>query len=195
MKAHAGSGARHDLIAAKEGFIGPTFTFKNRCRRALWQFVWVVFARYSPPPLHKLRIAVLRLFGARVSYNAFVYPDVRIWAPWNLIMDDYATLARGVICYNIASVTLSRKAVVSQYAHLCTGTHDYRDRSFPLLAHPIAIGPRAWVCANAFVGPGVRIGEGAILSAAGVSTTDLADWSIYRGNPAVLLKSRAPIDD
>ena len=179
----------------KRGFTGPTFGIGNRLRRLAWQAVWTLLARWTPPPLHVWRVLLLRAFGADVSWQASVYPDVRVWAPWNLKMERYATLARGVTCYNIARVELAARSVVSQGAHLCTGSHDYRDPDFPLFAKPITVGRRAWVCADAFVGPGVDIGEGAILAAGGVTFDALRPWTIYAGNPAAVRKQRPVIDD
>ena len=184
-----------DLIKGKHGFVGPTFSAKNRIRRLVWQLVWMACARWTLPTMHTWRIFLLRCFGAKVSYRAYVYADVQIWAPWNLVMDDYATLARGVICYNVAEVTLGARAVVSQFTHVCTASHDYRDPAFPLFAKPICIGPRAWVCAGSFVGPGVSVGDGAILSAHSVTHQDLEPWRIYRGNPAIENAKRPMIHD
>jgi putative colanic acid biosynthesis acetyltransferase WcaF len=184
-----------DLIEAKAGFVGPTFSFRSRLRRAVWNIAWFLLARWTPSPFHKLRIALIRAFGGRVSFGAYVYPDVRIWAPWNLYMATHATLGPGVICYDMAPITLGEKAVVSQFVHLCTGTHDYRDPAFRLHAKPIHIGQRAWICASAFVGPGVTIGDGAILGAAGAAFADLQPWTIYGGNPAAVIKARPIIDE
>lgn len=184
-----------DLLAQRRGFTGPTFTLGNRARRTLWGLTWLLLARWTPPALHRWRVLLLRLFGADVSWRAYVYPDVRIWAPWNLRIAEHGTLARGVTCYNIAPVSIGRKAVVSQGAHLCTGTHDYRDPTFPLTARAITIGDRAWVCADAIVGPGVVVAEGAILGLGAVAMHDLERWTIYGGNPAVAVKPRPPIDE
>ena len=90
---------------------------------------------------------------------------------------------------------IGSRAVISQGAQLCTGTHDYRVAAFPLIAKPIYIGNRAWVCANAFVGPGVTIANGAVLAAVGVTFRDLDEWSIYMGNPAIKVKSRPKLLD
>ncbi|MBC7405699.1 MAG: putative colanic acid biosynthesis acetyltransferase [Cytophaga sp.] len=184
-----------DLLLNKRGFTGPTFSFENRLKRVLWKITWLIAARWTPPQAHRWRIALLRMFGAQVSWKAYIYPNVEIWAPWNLAVEDYGTLARGVICYNIAPVNIGIRAIVSQGVHLCTGTHDYLDPAFPLAAKPISIGRRAWVCADAFVGPGVLISEGAILAAAAVAHRDLQPWAIYAGNPATFLRSRPEIND
>jgi len=184
-----------DLLARKKGFVGPTFSLSNRLRRAAWKATWLLAARWTPPPFCRWRILLLRLFGAKVSWQAFVYSSVDIWAPWNLVIEDHGSLGPGVNCYNIAPVRIGPRAVVSQGAWLCTGTHDYRDPDFALTARPITVGRRAWVCAGAFVGPGVSVGDGAILAARGVAFDSLAPWTISRGNPAVVLHKRAVIDD
>jgi putative colanic acid biosynthesis acetyltransferase WcaF len=184
-----------DLAPNKQGFTGPTFSLANRLKRATWKIVWLIGARWTPPPAHRWRIALLRIFGARVSWKAYIYPNVDIWAPWNLAIEDFGTLARGVVCYNIAPVSIGMRAVVSQGVHLCTGTHDYLDPAFPLTARPINIGRRAWVCSGAFVGPGVTISDGVILAAAGVAFRDLDAWTIYVGNPATPQRLRPVIVD
>lgn len=99
-------------------------------------------------------------------------------------------LADGVNCYNVALITVKKGALVSQRAHLCAATHDTRDDAFTLKPRPITVGQQCWVAAEAFVGPGVAIGEGAVLGARAVAFHDLDAWSIYRGNPAQFYKPR-----
>ncbi len=81
-------------------------------------------------------------------------------------------------------------AIVSQRAHLCTAGHDIDQASFPLTAAPIHIAAYGWVAAEAFVGPGVHIGEGAVLGARSVSFRDLDAWAVYTGNPAKPVRQR-----
>ena len=75
-------------------------------------------------------------------------------------------------------------ATISHRAHLCAGTHDHTKADFPLLRPPIVIGPEAWICADAFVGPGVTIGEGAVVGARAVAMKDVRPLGIVIGNPA-----------
>lgn len=184
-----------DLIANRRSPNAPSFSIKNRLQRSVWQVVWLLGARWTPPPLHLWRVFLLRMFGARVARSAHVYSNVEIWAPWNLEIHPFGSLGRGVRCYNIAKLSIGYKAVVSQGAYLCTGTHDFRDPAFPLIAKPITVGARAWICAHAFVGPGVIVGEGAVLGAMAVAVNDLDKWTVYAGNPAVAGRARPPIDD
>ncbi len=167
-----------------------SFSLRNRIMRALWGVAGTVLCRWTPRPLHAWRALVLRLFGARLGRGCHVYPGVRVWAPWNLVMEDEASLGDGVICYNIATITVGRRAVVSQGAHLCTGTHDFEDPSFQLVAKPITIGAEAWICAEAFISPGVTIGEGAVIGARALVTADMPAWMVCAGMPAKPLKPR-----
>jgi putative colanic acid biosynthesis acetyltransferase WcaF len=87
-------------------------------------------------------------------------------------------------------VTIGNRVSISQYAHICAGTHDYLQEDMPLMRPPITIEDDVWIAADSFVGPNVTVGEGAILGARGVAMTNLDPWMIYSGNPAILLKSR-----
>ncbi len=81
-------------------------------------------------------------------------------------------------------------AIVSQGAYICGATHDYNDPEFPLLAYSMRIGAYAWVCARASVGPGVNVGDGAVLGLGSVATRDLEPWTIYAGSPAQRINDR-----
>lgn len=168
----------------------PSFGLRNRAARAAWAMCYNLVFRFTPRPAHALRALMLRAFGARLGKACHVYPRARIWAPWNLVMLDNACLADDVICYTMARITLGKNVIVSQGAHLCAGTHDYEDPSFQLYASPITIGDSAWICAEAFVGPGVNIGEGAVLGARAVAIKDVPAWMVCAGNPCRPLKQR-----
>lgn len=169
---------------------GPSFSLRNRLVRLLFGLAWLVLARWTPRVCNPLRIAILRLFGARIGQGSVVYGSTRIWLPSHLTMGSGATLGPAVECYNMAPVTIEDGAIVSQRAHLCAGSHDYRDPAFQLIASPIQIGAKAWIAAEAFVGPGVTVGEGAVLGARGCAFVDLEPWTVYSGNPCAALSTR-----
>lgn len=170
----------------------PGFPLRHRLLRALFRIAWLLLARWTPPAFGGWRRRLLCLFGARLHPSAMVYASARIWYPPNLVMAARSTLGPGVDCYCMASVTLGEGAVVSQGAHLCAGSHDIDDPAHPLVMRPIAIGPRAWVAAGAFIGPGVTLGAGAVAGARAVVRKDLAPLTVHIGNPARLLRHRRP---
>ncbi|WP_115050794.1 putative colanic acid biosynthesis acetyltransferase [Brucella canis] len=188
------SGSPHSIAGRKqtsrplEG--GATFTLKHRLQRLLWQAAWLALAAWTPSCLWRWRGMVLNAFGADIHKSAIVRASAHIWWPGNLSMGAHSSLGPGAICYNVAPVTLAPFAIVSQRAHLCTAGHDIDQASFPLTAAPIHIAAYGGVAAEAFVGPGVHIGEGAVLGARSVSFRDLDAWAVYTGNPAKPVRQR-----
>ena len=103
-------------------------------------------------------------------------------------------LADHVDCYSVAPVTIGAYATVSQYSYLCAASHDYRSPSMPLIVGRIAVGDEAWVAADVFVGPGVSIGEGAIVGARSTVIQDVPPWVVVAGSPAVFRGARPRFD-
>ena len=169
---------------------GPSFSVRHRALRAAWGLTWWLLATWTPPPLHRWRRLLLRLFGAHIHPSARVYGRARIWYPPNLTMHAHAVLGPGANCYCMAPVSIGEKTVVSQGAQLCAGTHNIADPDFQLVTRPITIGPGAWVAADAFIGPGVTVGEGAVIGARAVLFKDAEAYGVYAGNPAKLIKRR-----
>lgn len=163
---------------------GPAYPLANRMSRAVWQVAWLVLARWTPPPLFGWRRLVLRLFGAQVGKGARIYASVRIWHPANLAIGDRAIVGPGAQLYNQGRITIGDRTVISQRAHLCASSHDPGDPHFALVLKPVTIGKGCWVAAEAFVGPGVSVGNGAVLSARAALFVDAQPMRIYRGNPA-----------
>lgn len=165
-------------------------SISNKLARTLWQLVWLFLYRPSPRIIHPWRCLLLRLFGAKLGKSVHPYPSARIWAPWNLEMGDHACLSEGVDCYTVAKITIGSYTTISQYSFLCTASHDYTKASMPLVAAPITIGERVWITADVYVGPGVTIGDGAVVTARSSIFSDLPPWMVSRGNPAVPVKPR-----
>lgn len=169
---------------------GASFTLSNRGKRALWNIVWVIAASWTPKFMSRWRRFLLILFGAKMGWPTDVRGSARIWYPPLLEMHDGALIAERVICYNQAKITIGKSALVSQGAYLCAGTHDVDDPNFQLVQKPITIGEAAWIAAEAFVGPGVFINEGAVLGARSCAFSDLEKYSVYIGNPARKIRER-----
>jgi putative colanic acid biosynthesis acetyltransferase WcaF len=169
---------------------GPSFSLKNRLKRVLWNTICLILFKYSPAPFHAWRRFILRLFGAKIGSKVHVYGKVKIWAPWNLHLGDYCGIGDGVNLYSQDKIYIGKYAVISQGAHLCAGTHDYTKPGFPLLTKPIIIGNYAWIASEAFIHPGVTIGEGTVVGARSVVTADLPEWQICSGFPCKPIKPR-----
>ena len=169
---------------------GASFSARNRIIRAAWNVIWLLLASWTPPFMHPWRRFLLRIFGAKVARTANIYGSARIWLPSNLEIGEHSCIGRRVIIYSMGMISFGDYALASQGAHICAGTHDIEDPNFQLLVQPIKVGAHAWIAAEAFVGPGVNVGEGAVLGARACAFKDLDPWTVYVGSPARVLRRR-----
>jgi putative colanic acid biosynthesis acetyltransferase WcaF len=165
------------------------WTTKEQVGRLIWALTWPFF-RYSPKPLWRWRNFLLRIFGAQISSNVRIDPSVRIFIPWNLSIADWSSIGFDAIVYNLGFIAIGSNVTISQRSHLCAGTHDYRQKSMPLVKSTIVIGSDTWICADAFIGPDIKIGDTAIVGARSVVVRDVPSLAIVAGNPARFIKHR-----
>ena len=168
-----------------------TIPRNQRIRRLLWELVWLLLFRPTPRWFFNAwRVFLLRCFGATIGPGSRVLPTCRVWAPWNLTLGSYSVLGDDVDCYAMNSIIIGSKVAISQRAFLCGGSHDIESLRRPLITGPICIHDHAWVCAEAFVGPNITIGEGAIIAARAAVVRDVPEWVVVGGNPANVIKQR-----
>lgn len=136
------------------------------------------------------RALLLELFGARLDSGAHIYASARIRDPRKLTMGKDSCMADGVICYNVAEIVIGDGATVSQRCFLCTASHDIDTPAHSLITAPIRIGDKAWVAAEAYIGMGVTLGQGAVVGARAAVFRNVAPWSVVGGNPAIFLRNR-----
>jgi len=166
-------------------------SLRSKAARAVWNIVWLLLFRPTPRgALYGWRCGLLRLFGATIGKGVHVLPSCRVWQPWRLSMGDYSCLSENVECYSVDQITIGAHVVVSQGAYLCCASHDITSPIMELTYKPITLGDQVWVAARAFIGPGVSVGEGAVVGACAVVVRDVAPWAVVAGNPARFIKRR-----
>jgi putative colanic acid biosynthesis acetyltransferase WcaF len=179
----------HDANHA-DPFMRPSFGLRSKLARLCWGVVYVLLFRPSPRSLHNWRCFLLRLFGARIGRDNFIYPKVKIWAPWLLHTEEVVTIADGAEIYNPGGISLGHHTIISQDAYLCGATHDYNSPDFNYVMKTIRTEAYVWICARAIVLPGVSCGCGSVLGAGSVTSRSMDAWCVYAGNPARMVKER-----
>jgi putative colanic acid biosynthesis acetyltransferase WcaF len=167
------------------------WTRRQYAGRMLWHLVEITLFRFSLPRAYGWRRFLLRQFGAKMGVNSCVRRTVRIWHPWLLQMDDFSMLGDDVQVYNLGEFSIGQHSIVSQQTYICAGTHDYTRVELPLVREPVRIGHGVWVAAQAFVGPGVSIGDNSVIGARAVLVSDIPAGVVAAGNPAWVIKPRA----
>ena len=170
-------------------------SLRNKVIRVIWHVCYVCLFRFSPRPCFAWRRWLLKRFGSQLADNVRIYPHVTIYYPPNLEMHDHAILGDYVHCYNVDRIVIGEHAMVSPGSFLCSASHDNSRRNLPLILAPINVEAEAWVCSDAFVGPGVTVGRGAVVGARGCAFKDVPPWTIVGGNPAQHIKDRVIVDD
>ena len=173
-----------------EAVIRGPFSFNEKARRAAWYLVEATLFRHSFRRADRWRSFLLRLFGARIGKRCLIRRTVNIEIPWNLSVGDDVMLGEHAIIYSLGAIEIGHRSIVSQYAHLCAGSHDHLTQEMTLLRMPISIGADAWIAADAFVGPGVSVEDGVVLGARSSAFSDLPKWTICVGTPAKPVNTR-----
>lgn len=159
-------------------------------QQLLWYFVGQPLFRSYWLPFSRLKVWLLRSFGAEVGQHVRIKPGVRVKFPWRLSVGDYVWIGENAWLDNLAAIKIASHVCISQDVYLCTGNHNWSHPDFQLITAPIEIGQGCWIAARAVVGPGVTIGKGAVLGLGSVTGRSLQAMTIYTGNPAQPLKQR-----
>lgn len=166
------------------------YTTREKIGRVVWNYFGQPLFRCTFHNWYGVRNTMLRLFGAKVGRPVRIRPSVRVEQPWNLSIGDNSSIGDRSVLYCLGKVTVGNHVSISQQAHICAGTHDYKQPDLPLIRPAIVIEDHVWIAADAFVGPGITVREGAILGARGCAFKDLEPWTIYGGNPARAITQR-----
>jgi putative colanic acid biosynthesis acetyltransferase WcaF len=159
-------------------------------KQLLWFFIGDPLVRSRLVPFSNLKVWILRSFGASIGKGVRIKPDVQVKFPWRLTIGDHCWIGESAWFDNVASIVVESHVCISQAVYLCTGNHDWSHPHFTLKPTGIYIQSGSWLAAKSVVGPGVTIGQGAVLCLGSVTGRSLDPLMIYAGNPAVAIKER-----
>jgi putative colanic acid biosynthesis acetyltransferase WcaF len=182
--------SRNTIFQRLDTTSAAPYSRKDYARKLAWMLVGQPAIRFSPRFCRKFRVIVLRMFGAEVALSANIRPSAVIWHPWLFALGEHSCLGDGVLIYNLGAVRVGSHTVISQRVHVCNGSHDYRRSDLPLLRPDCVIGNGVWICADAFIGPGVTVGDNSVVAAAAVVTKSVPVGLVVGGNPARPIKAR-----
>lgn len=168
---------------------------RGKLTQILWYYCSLLVFESGWLPVHGLKCAMLRWFGATVGRGVVIKPNVRIKYPWRLSIGDFVWIGQAAWIDNLAEVTIGSHACLSQGVYLCTGSHNAHSAGFELKTEPITIGDGAWVAARTMVLQGVTFGPNSMAAAGSVVIKDVPATRIVGGNPAKPIGNRSHVCD
>jgi putative colanic acid biosynthesis acetyltransferase WcaF len=159
-------------------------------KRILWHFVNAIFLQNPLNPSSGLKIALLRVFGAKIGKGCVLKPSINVKSPWFLEIGDHCWIGERAWLDTLFPIKIGSHVCVSQDVYLCTGNHDWTDSSFGLIQGSICIEDGAWIGARATVLPGACIASHAVIAGGSVLSKGTEPYTIYAGNPAVPIRKR-----
>jgi putative colanic acid biosynthesis acetyltransferase WcaF len=141
-------------------------------KQILWLSVsGLVLRRWWCP--NRLRVSIIRLFGADIGQRTLIRHNVKIHWPWKLTIGSDCWIGEEVWILNLEPVSIGDNTCVSQGVLLCTGSHDRTSPKFAYDNAPIRIGRGVWIAARATILRGVTVGDRAVVGATALVTSDL----------------------
>ncbi|PRX29559.1 putative colanic acid biosynthesis acetyltransferase WcaF [Paraburkholderia sp. BL18I3N2] len=162
-------------------------------RGALIELIWFVLEacviNNKLLPFSGVRVALLRLFGAKIGTGCrFVHP-LRVKAPWNLEVGDNSWFGVDVWIYNQTLIRIGSNVCISQGTFLTAGSHDM-STTMDLHVAPIIIEDGVWITSKCVVQMGVTIGRSAVVTPLSVVHRSLEAEGVYGGNPCRFIRKR-----
>lgn len=159
-------------------------------KRFLWYYCNIIFFICRLNPSYKLKVFLLRCFGAKVGKNVVIKPAVNIKFPWKLKIGNNVWIGESAWIDNLDDVTIGNNCCISQGAMLLCGNHNYKAESFDLFTQKIILEDGVWIGASSMITPGIICKTHAILAVNSTATSNLEPYTIYRGNPAKPIRKR-----
>lgn len=131
----------------------------------------------------RLRVTILRAFGAHIGSGVVFRPRTRVKFPWKLRVGDHSWIGEGVWFHNQDWIRVGSDVVISQETFLTTGSHRHRT-DMALIVRAIDVEDGAWVTSRCMILGGSRIGRSSLIKPLSVVAGTVGPGEIWGGNPA-----------
>lgn len=165
----------------------------EKIKNMIWGVVNNTLFRITPPVLsinRKLRVLMLRAFGAKISMSASIHPSAKIDYPWRLTMGERSSLGQKSWAYCLNNITIGENTCIGNDVYLLTGSHDITSPDFKLVTKPMTIGDGVWVATGSTILPGITLSDMTVVGASSVVVKSTETYDVIGGNPAKFIKKR-----
>jgi acetyltransferase-like isoleucine patch superfamily enzyme len=135
-------------------------------------------------PSHLLRRALFRMKGMKMGNNSYIYSGAEVRSPARVAVGEGSIIGLRSTLDGRRGITIGNHVNLSSEVAIWSLQHDPSEPGFDAVGGSVTIDDFAWISFRATILPGVQIGEGAVVAAGAVVTTDVAPWTIVGGVPA-----------
>jgi acetyltransferase-like isoleucine patch superfamily enzyme len=128
--------------------------------------------------------------GGSIEIGSYCYvgEQSRIWSAEKIKIGDRVLIAHNVNIHDNISHPLDSQLRHRDFVRILNSESVHNIHEFDLRGEEVVVGNDAWIGFNSTILKGVSIGEGAIIGACSLVTTDVPAWTVVAGNPAKEIK-------
>ena len=136
-------------------------------------------------PSHRVRLATLRLFGAKIGKRTSIMMGTRVLGIQQLTIGNYCSIGFRCLLDARGEIVIGDDVVLASDVQVISGQHVVDSDDFGQLDAPIYIDHHVWVASRSMVLLGVHIGAGAVVGACSMVREDVDSMAVVAGIPAV----------
>lgn len=142
-------------------------------------------------PSRHLRLWTYKCFGGKIGKETCFFRTTGFNYPCNIELGNNTLIGSHCFLDGRGGIKVGNNVNISSGVQMITGGHDIDSSDFKDVFLPIEIGDYAWICTNALILQGVKIGKGAVVAAGSVVTKDVPDYAVVGGVPAKYIRQRS----
>jgi maltose O-acetyltransferase len=141
----------------------------------------------------RIRKLLLTGMGCKVGIDCEIEPHVDVGFRPNLVIGNNCQLNQNT---TLKSVIMGDDVMIAPGVVFLDRSHNFSRTDISMREQGESsrrvtnIDNDVWIGQNAIIFPGLKIGEGVIVGAGSVVTSDLAAWTVAAGSPARVIRSR-----
>jgi acetyltransferase-like isoleucine patch superfamily enzyme len=145
----------------------------------------------SKLPSHDIRLFLYRsVFRTRIGRDSTIHRGCELFMPTRIKIGRNTIVGWDSMLDGRGGLEIGNNVDIANNVFIFTAMHDPQDPFYRYVKKRVVIGDNVWLSSRSTILPGVRVGEGAVVSAGAVVTRDVKPYTIVAGVPARTIGKR-----
>lgn len=163
-----------------------------RWRRDVWGDLRLrLLAEVGKLPSHRLRNFFYRRAGMALPRSSSIHWRAEFYSPERIAIGEHTVIGDSAFLDGRSGLTIGANVNLGSHVSIYTRQHDIDAPDFAEVGAPVVVGDYAFIGSHAIVLPGVTIGQGGVVGAGSVVTTDVEPYTLVVGVPARFVRHRS----